>query len=193
MPKPLFELAPEWGEQPRKAPPSPAKSDLRRVTEGFRLKEMGPLPANLYRRPFRKGWVWPQASNLSRGFASRCPDPRPRQVPGAASTNRGQKEQQFQPTGDLPPLQTTPIYPNLKKAASTADLPMEPLRSGRSTVGYFPADARSSTNYSSGSLIRFAERSPISPLEPISEVQSVMRSQFKKLNWADKQKKSDQD
>ncbi|KAI6292267.1 hypothetical protein MCOR34_010036, partial [Pyricularia oryzae] len=33
MPKPLFELAPEWGEQPRKAPPSPAKSDLRRVTE----------------------------------------------------------------------------------------------------------------------------------------------------------------
>ncbi|KAI6608882.1 hypothetical protein MCOR14_012094, partial [Pyricularia oryzae] len=34
MPKPLFELAPEWGEQPRKAPPSPAKSDLRKVTEG---------------------------------------------------------------------------------------------------------------------------------------------------------------
>ncbi|KAI6641271.1 hypothetical protein MCOR08_001228 [Pyricularia oryzae] len=34
MPKPLFELAPEWGEQPRKAPPLPAKSDLRRVTEG---------------------------------------------------------------------------------------------------------------------------------------------------------------
>ncbi|KAI6411863.1 hypothetical protein MCOR20_003929 [Pyricularia oryzae] len=67
---------------------------------------------------------------------------------------------------------------------------MEPLRSGRSTVGYFPADARSSINYSSGSLIRFAERSPISPLEPISEVQSVMRSQFKKLNWADKQKKN---
>ncbi|KAI6336239.1 hypothetical protein MCOR28_009265 [Pyricularia oryzae] len=52
---------------------------------------------------------------------------------------------------------------------------MEPLRSGRSTVGYFPADARSSTNYSSGSLIRFAERSPISPLEPISEVQSAQK------------------
>ncbi|KAI6561558.1 hypothetical protein MCOR03_003834 [Pyricularia oryzae] len=34
MPKPLFELAPEWGEQPRKAPPLPAKSDLRKVTEG---------------------------------------------------------------------------------------------------------------------------------------------------------------
>ncbi|KAI6597939.1 hypothetical protein MCOR12_005564 [Pyricularia oryzae] len=190
MPKPLFELAPEWGEQPRKAPPLPAKSDLRKVTEGFRLKEMGPLPADLYRRPLREGWAWPQALSLSRGFASRCPNPRPRQVPGAASTSRGQKEQQLQPTGDLPPLQTTPTYPNLKKAASTADLPMEPLRSGRSTVGYFPADARSSTSYSSGFLIRSAERSPISPLEPIPEVQSVMRSQFKKLNWADEQKKS---
>ncbi|KAI7908950.1 hypothetical protein M0657_012056 [Pyricularia oryzae] len=58
-------------------------------------------------------------------------------------------------------------------AASTADLPMEPLRSGRSTVDYFPADARSSTNYSSGSLIRSAERSPISPLEPIPEVHAA--------------------
>ncbi|KAI6459566.1 hypothetical protein MCOR17_006940 [Pyricularia oryzae] len=193
MPKPLFELAPEWGEQPRKAPPSPAKSDLRKVTEGFRLKEMGPLPADLYRRPLREGWAWPQASSLSRGFASRCPNPRPRQVPGAASTSKGQREQQLQPTGDLPPLQITPIYPNSKKAVSTADLPMEPLRSGRFTVGYFPADARSSTNYSSGSLIRSAERSPISPLEPIPEVQSVIRSQFKELNWADEQKKSDQD
>ncbi|KAI6611797.1 hypothetical protein MCOR14_011798 [Pyricularia oryzae] len=193
MPKPLFELAPKWGKQPRKAPPSPAKSDLRRVTEGFRLKEMGPLPADLYRRPLREGWAWPQASSLSRGFASRCPNPRPRQVPGAASTSKGQKEQQLQPTGDLPPLQTTPTHPNSKKAASTADLPMEPSRSGRSTVGYFPADARSSTSYSSGSLIRSAERSPISPLEPIPEVQSVMRSQFKELNWADEQKKSDQD
>ncbi|KAH8841546.1 hypothetical protein MCOR01_005500 [Pyricularia oryzae] len=189
MPKPLFELAPKWGEQPRKTPPSPAKSDLRKVTKGFRLKEMGPLPADLYRRPLREGWVWPQALSLSRGFASRCPDPRPRQVPGAASTSRGQREQQLQPTGDLPPLQTTPTHPNSKKAASTADLPMEPSRSGRSTVGYFPADARSSTSHSSGFLIRSAERSPISPLEPIPEVQSVMRSQFKKLNWADEQKK----
>nr|EAQ70594.1 hypothetical protein MGCH7_ch7g1 [Pyricularia oryzae 70-15] len=188
MPKPLFELGPEWGEQPRKAPPSPAKSDLRRVTEGFLLKEMGPLPADLDRRPFGEDWVWPPAPTLSRGFASRCPDPRPRRVPGAASTSRGQREQQLQPIGNLPPLQTAPTYPNSKKAASTADLPMEPLRSGRSTVDYFPADARSSTNYSSGSLIRSAERSPISPLEPIPEVQSVMRSQFKKLKWADEQK-----
>ncbi|KAI6527705.1 hypothetical protein MCOR05_008694 [Pyricularia oryzae] len=192
MPKPLFELGPEWGEQPRKAPPSPANSDMRRVTEGFLLKEMGPLPADLDRRTLGEDWAWPPAPTLSRGFASRCPDPRPRRVPGAASTSRGQREQQLQSTGDLPPLQTAPTHPNSKKAASTADLPMEPSRSGRSTVGYFPADARSSTSHSSGSLLRSAERSPISPLKPIPEVQSVMRSQFKELKWADKQK-SDQD
>ncbi|KAI7908404.1 hypothetical protein M9X92_012207 [Pyricularia oryzae] len=153
---------------------------------------MGPLPADLDRRPLGEDWAWPPAPILSRGFASRCPDPRPRRVPGAASTSRGQREQQLQSTGDLPPLQTAPTHPNSKKAASTADLPMEPSRSGRSTVGYFPADARSSTSHSSGSLIRSAERSPISPLKPIPEVQSVMRSQFKELKWADEQK-SDQD
>ncbi|KAI6417590.1 hypothetical protein MCOR21_011070 [Pyricularia oryzae] len=49
MPKPLFELAPKWGEQPRKAPPSPAKSDLRRVTEGATF---APLPSvNTILRP----------------------------------------------------------------------------------------------------------------------------------------------
>ncbi|QBZ66682.1 hypothetical protein PoMZ_13666 [Pyricularia oryzae] len=49
MPKPLFELAPKWGEQPRKAPPSPAKSDLRKVTEGATF---APLPSvNTILRP----------------------------------------------------------------------------------------------------------------------------------------------
>ncbi|TLD03133.1 uncharacterized protein PgNI_12524, partial [Pyricularia grisea] len=222
MPKQLFELGPEWGEQPRKAPPSPAKSDMRRDKEGqfgqfgeiftpFRCESRarGSVSSGnvdeLYLACERAALRWglslqiytvvlfAKASNLSKGFASRCPDPRPRQVPGAASTSKGQREQQLQPTEDLPPLQTTPTHPNSKKAASTADLPMEPSRSGRSTVGYFPADARSSTSHSSGSLIRSAERNPISPLEPIPEVQSVMRSQFKELNWADEQKKSDQD
>ncbi|KAH9437241.1 hypothetical protein MCOR02_000897 [Pyricularia oryzae] len=31
VPRPLFELAPGWGEQPRKAPPSPAESDMGRA------------------------------------------------------------------------------------------------------------------------------------------------------------------
>ncbi|TLD04420.1 uncharacterized protein PgNI_12167 [Pyricularia grisea] len=55
-------------------------------------------------------------------------------------------------------------------AASTADLPIEPLKSGRSTVDYFPTDARNNINYNNGFLIRSVKRNPISLLEPIPEV-----------------------
>ncbi|KAI6563508.1 hypothetical protein MCOR09_007450 [Pyricularia oryzae] len=49
MPKPLFELAPKWGKQLRKAFPSPAKSDLRKVTKGATF---APLPSvNTILRP----------------------------------------------------------------------------------------------------------------------------------------------
>ncbi|TLD07370.1 hypothetical protein PgNI_10878 [Pyricularia grisea] len=217
VPRPLFELAPGWGEQPRKAPPSPAESDMRRAAKGqvghfgevtitpfrgFPLKEMGPLPADLDRRPLGEGWAWPQAAppaaGPSRDSSNRCPDPRRRRgrAPlGSATKSRGPSppEQPPRSTGDLPPLQTTSTLASSERAASTTDLPTEQPRSARSTAGYFPPAARSSTSNSSGSLIRSAERSPISPLEPIPEVQPIKLPSPKEVKWADEQREAIED
>nr|EAQ70851.1 hypothetical protein MGCH7_ch7g258 [Pyricularia oryzae 70-15] len=264
VPRPLLELAPGWGEQPRKAPPSPAESDMGRaafkgqaaghfgevtitpfrgkrrardsVSSGsvdelylaseraalrfdtpavscFALREMGPLPADLDRRPLGEGWAWPQAAAPAAGplrdCANHCPDPRRRRgprPPGSATRSSGPSpEQAPRSTGDLPPLQTiattttsSTTLASSERAASTTDLPTEQPRSARSTAGYFPPArpapaARSSTSHSSGSLIRSAERSPISPLEPIPEVQSIMPSSSKEVKWADEQRDSTED
>ncbi|QBZ64425.1 hypothetical protein PoMZ_06123 [Pyricularia oryzae] len=187
MPKPFFKLAPKWGEQPRKTFPLPAKSDLRKITKN-QFGQFGEIFIPFRCKNRTRGSV--SFGNIDEFYlayeraALRFDIPSLFcifLVPGVASTNKGQKKQQFQPIGDFSPLQTTPIYPNLKKAVSTADLPMEPSKSGRFTVGYFPTDARNSINYNNSFLIRFAERSPISPLEPISEAQKEPNEQiFKK-------------
>ncbi|TLS22547.1 uncharacterized protein PpBr36_09890 [Pyricularia pennisetigena] len=254
VPRPLFELAPGWGEQPRKAPPSPAESDMRRAAKSqagqfgevtmtpFRGKRRardsvssgsvdelylaseraamrlifsalpnrfsaerdgsspcGPRPSSAWRR-----------LGLAAGGAGGWPFeklreslPRPKTATGTTTTTTsswvGDEKQRPVITRAATPLDWRPStaadshhhHHHLSRKFREGGF-HDRVAHGATKIGSLYR--RSSTSHGSGSLIRSAERSPISPLEPIPEVQSSLPSSSNvRIKWADEQRESVED